>query len=107
MPWSLRSKAASTTSLPRDRLWAVSRLAVRYSRRFFRSIMNLELDLADGVVDGAQDRQHHPAQERAEDDRHGRFDHHLDLADGILHVAVVEVGPVSYTHLTLPTIYSV
>src|SRR5450759_1276263 len=93
MPWSLRSKAASTTSLPRDRLWAVSRLAMRYSRRFFGMVL-LEIDLADGVVDGAQDRQHHPAEERAEDDGHGRLDHHLDLADGILHVAVVEVGHV-------------
>ena len=26
--------------------------------------------------------------------RHGRLDHHLHLADGILHVAVVEVGHV-------------
>src|SRR3990172_168370 len=54
----------------------------------------LEFDLADGVVDRTQHRQHHPAEERAEDDGHGGLDHHLHFADGILYVAVVEVGHV-------------
>src|SRR5471032_1888563 len=57
-------------------------------------MVSLELDLADGVVDRAQHRQHHPAQERAEDDGHGRLDHHLHLADGFFYVAIVEVGNV-------------
>src|SRR5512140_3100539 len=56
--------------------------------------MALEFNLADGVVNRPQYRQHHPAEQRAQDDGHGGFYHHLDFADGILYVAVVEVGHV-------------
>src|SRR5487761_2003429 len=54
--------------------------------------MWLELHLADRIVDRAQHRQHHPAEDRAEDDGHRRLYHHLHFADRILDVAVVEVG---------------
>src|SRR5512139_2137713 len=54
----------------------------------------LDLELADGVVNRTEHREHHPSQDQTEHDRERGLDHDLDPADALADFAIVEVAHV-------------